>query len=61
MDVLLINNNFGWHEVGVSKKTKNQIKPRKPEKKITEKTEPWKKSIRILKKSTGLIRFYKSE
>jgi hypothetical protein len=33
----------------VSKKIKKPIKPRKPEKKIIEKTEPKKKSIKILK------------
>jgi hypothetical protein len=45
---------------GVSKKTKKSIKSRKLEKK-TEKIEPWKKPIRILKTSTGSIRFYKPE
>ena len=49
--------------LGVSKKTE---KPRKPEKKITEKTEPWKKPIKlikILKKQAGSVRFrfYKSK
>jgi hypothetical protein len=34
MDVLLINNNFGSQEVGVRKKTKKLIKPRKSKKKI---------------------------
>ena len=44
--------------LGVSKKTKKPIKPRKLKKKITEKTESWKKPIKILKKSTGLVRFW---
>jgi hypothetical protein len=36
---------FSLHSlIGVFKKTKKPIKPRKPEKKITEKTEPWKKT-----------------
>ena len=43
------------------KKTEKSIKPRKPEKKITEKTESWKKPIRILKKLIGSVRFYKLE
>ena len=45
----------------VSKKAEKLIKPRKMEKKITEKTEPWKKlikPIKILKKSTGLVWFW---
>ena len=50
----------------MSKKTEKQIKQRKPEKKITEKTEPWKKTIKpikILKKPTSSVRFrfYKPE
>ena len=49
-----------------NKKIKKLIKPRKLEKKITEKTEPWKKPIkpiRILKKTTGSVQFqfYKPE
>jgi hypothetical protein len=47
-------------KLGVSKKTEKSIKPKKPEK-ITEKIEPRKKPIRILKKSIGLVRFYKPE
>jgi len=42
----------------VSKKTKKPIKPRKPEKKITEKTEPKKKPIKLLKKPAGSVRFW---
>jgi hypothetical protein len=38
----------------VSTKTEKLIKPRKP-KKITGKTEPWKKLIKILKKSIGSV------
>jgi len=46
------------------KKTKKPIKPRKSEKKLTKKTEPWKKlikQIKILKKPTGSVQFYKPE
>jgi len=45
--------------VGVSKKTKKPIKSRKSGKKITEKIEPWKKPIKILKNRP--VRFYKLE
>jgi hypothetical protein len=49
---ILPQNQFGFFDVphslhlllGVSKKTGKPIKPRKPEKKITEKTEPKKKT-----------------
>jgi hypothetical protein len=41
----------------VSKKTEKLIKPRKLEKKITEKTEPKKKPIKILKNPVGSVRF----
>jgi hypothetical protein len=33
--------------IGVSKKTEKPIKPRKPEKKITEKTEPKKNRLKF--------------
>ena len=45
--------------LGMSKKTEKPRKLRKPEKKITEKTKPWKKPIKILKKPTGSVWFYK--
>jgi hypothetical protein len=45
----------------VSKKTEKLIKPRKLEKKITEKTEPKKKPIKILKNPVGSVRFYKQK
>jgi hypothetical protein len=47
----------------MSKNTEKPIKSRKPEKKITEKTEPWKKLIKVLKKSTNSVWFwfYKSK
>jgi hypothetical protein len=57
MDVLLINNNFGS---GWAKKLKNQLN-QENQKKITEKTELWKKLIRILKKPINSVRFYKSD
>jgi hypothetical protein len=57
MDVLLINNNFGS---GWAKKLKNQLN-QENQKKITEKTELWKKLIRILKKPINYVRFYKSD
>jgi hypothetical protein len=41
---------------GWGKKLKNWENQKK---KITEKTEPWKKPIKILKKLAGSIRFYK--
>jgi hypothetical protein len=41
--------------VGMSEKTEKLIKPRKLEKQITEKTELWKKPIKILKKPTGSV------
>jgi len=43
--------------LGVNKKIEKLIKPRKPEKKIIEKTEPKKKPIKILKKPAGSVRF----
>jgi len=43
-------------KLGVSKKTKKLIKSRKPEKKITKKTDLWKKST-----SSIWFRFYKPE
>ena len=45
------------YPLGVSKKTEKLIKPRKLEKKITEKTEPKKKPIKILKNPVGSVRF----
>jgi len=45
------------NKLGVSKKTGKPIKPRKPKKKITEKTEPKKKLIKFLKKPAGSVRF----
>jgi hypothetical protein len=44
----------------VRKKTEKHIKPRKPEKNNW-KNRTVKKPIRILKKLTGLVRFYKLE
>jgi hypothetical protein len=41
--------------LGVSKNIEKPIKPRKLEKKNNQKTEPWKKLIKILKKSTGSV------
>jgi len=41
-------------KLGVSTKIKKLIKPRKP-KKITEKTEPWKKPIKNFKKPTSSV------
>jgi hypothetical protein len=51
------------NKLGVSKKTKKQIKPRKPEKNYSKKPNREKKPIKILKKPTGSIRFrfYKPE
>jgi 5-bromo-4-chloroindolyl phosphate hydrolysis protein len=43
----------------VSKKTKKPIKSRKSGEQITEKIEPWKKPIKILKNRP--VRFYKLE
>jgi len=45
----------------VSKKIKKSIKSRKLEKKITEKSNREKKPIKILKKLTGSVWFYKPE
>jgi hypothetical protein len=47
-------------KLGVRKKTEKHIKPRKPEKN-NRKNKTLKKSIRILKKPNGLVRFYKPE
>jgi len=49
------NNSFEAWQLGVSKKIEKPIKPREPEKKITEKIELWKKPIKILKKPTGSV------
>jgi hypothetical protein len=45
----------------VGKKIKKSIKSRKLEKKITEKSNREKKPIKILKKPTGSVWFYKPE
>ena len=45
-------------KLGVRKKTEKHIKPRKQEKN-NRKNRTVKKPIRILKKPTGLVRFYK--
>jgi hypothetical protein len=45
---------------GEQKKSKNRLN-RKNRKKITEKTKPWKKQIRIFKKIFGSVRFHKPE
>ena len=51
--VCLLTLNWLWFLVGVSKKTEKSRKSE--EKKITKKTEPWKKPIKILKKPTGSV------
>jgi len=57
-----MNRKYELYNIGVSKKIKKPIKPRKPEKNNwknqTVKKKPIK-PIRILKKPTGSVRFYK--